>query len=349
MSFAPVLLRTLLSFVLALWFVGPLASAGTAPRGAPHQAALAPQGRVTIDAVGDVMLGGAVADIVDAGGPDAPFSSIMPVLRKADAVVGNLECALSTGGTPTAAKSRRAIRSHKEWLLRGSPTAAKGLRDAGFAAVSVANNHTMDYGPSALRDTLVTLASNGVGSAGAGSDSDEAWRPAYFARGGTRFALIAVSDVLPRGFSAGANHAGVAPGRSLVTGDVDAPSIARLRAVIQRARSGADVVIVYEHWGEEMVKTPTAEQRSAAHAAIDAGATIVLGSHPHVLGPIEAYRGGLIAYSLGNFVFDAYPGPTAATEVLELTFDGARLAGWDTVPATIVGGVPMPVRRTAVR
>ena len=288
------------------------------------------------------MLGSGVADLVRRAGPDAPFAHIKPILRESDAVVGNLECSLSTHGSPTAAKKPSAVRAGKEWLLRGAPEAALGLKDAGFAALSVANNHTMDYGPLALRDTLVTLRSNGIGSAGAGENLAEAWRPAFFDRAGVRFALIAVSDILPRGFAADRHRPGVAPGRSLSSGAVDAPSIAAMSDAVRAARQEADVVIVYEHWGEALIANPTLEQRAAAHAAIDAGALVVFGSHSHVLGPIEPYRGGLIAYSLGNFVFDTYPGPGARSEVLALKFRGRDLTSWRAVPATIVGGAPEP-------
>jgi poly-gamma-glutamate synthesis protein (capsule biosynthesis protein) len=332
-----------LSIVLALWFFSPAGSIGRAgaPEAVQHKSVPIPARRsVTIDAVGDVMLGSGVADLVRAGGPDAPFESVLPLLKQADGVVGNLECVLSTKGAPTLAKTPAAVRAHKEWLLRGTPDAARGLKDAGFAAVSLANNHTMDYGARALRDTLVTLVSNGIAPAGAGDDLSQAWQPALFERAGVRFALIAVSDIIPRGFAAGPRRAGVAAGRSLVSGDIDERSNAEMRAAIRMAKREADVVIVYEHWGDEGVSVPSAEQRRAAREAIDAGASVVLGSHSHVLGPIEAYRGGLIAYSLGNFVFDSFPGPGADTEVLQLSFRGGALAQWRTVPATIVGGAP---------
>jgi len=296
--------------------------------------------RVTIAAVGDVLLGSAVADLVRGEGPDAPFVAAMPELQRVYAVVGNLECALSTRGTATAAKPSSAVKKHKEWLLRGSPLAAKGLKDAGFAALSLANNHTMDYGPRALLDTIDALGSAGVGAAGAGANVDAAWQPAFFERAGTRFALLAFSDIVPRGFAASASQPGVAVGRSMVSGEVDGASIAALRHAVAQARRGADVVIVYEHWGTELKTQPTDAQIRAAHAAIDAGAQLVIGAHSHVLGPIERYRDGLIAYSLGNFVFDAFPGPAAQSEILEVTLRGGVIDSWRAVPIHIWAGVP---------
>jgi len=303
--------------------------------------------RVTLAVVGDVMLGSAVADVGREDGPDAPFSASMPQLSKAYAVVGNLECALSERGKPTVAKGAVALKKHREWLLRGDPAAAAGLKRAGFAAMSLANNHTMDYGPAALRDTITALDGAGVAHSGAGATIAQAWQPAYFTRDGTRFALLAFSDVVPRGFAAARNGAGIAVGRSMVSGDVDDASIVLLRRAVERARRNADIVIVYEHWGTELVATPSADQIRAAHAAIDAGASLVVGAHPHVLGPIEPYRTGLIAYSLGNFVFDAYPGPAAQSEILDVTWRGDRIESWRAVPIEIWSGIPHPIGATS--
>jgi poly-gamma-glutamate capsule biosynthesis protein CapA/YwtB (metallophosphatase superfamily) len=336
----PAFAAGLLAIVLSRWSSSPVVAMG---RSGPP-----PHRSVTLDFVGDVMLGGGVAELIRSGGPGAPFASVAGTLARSDGVVGNLECALSSRGTPTLAKPPAQVRAHKEWLLRGPPSAARGLKTAGFAAVSVANNHTMDYGSLALADTLDALASNGVAWSGAGPDVAAAWRPALFARGGTRFALLAVTDIIPLGFAAGVHHPGVAAGRSLVTGTVDEAALARMGAAIKSARRVADVVIVYEHWGTEGVAAPSAEQRMAAHAAIDDGATVVFGSHPHVLGPLEAYHGGLIAYGLGNFVFDTYPGPGARSEILEVEFHpNGALESWTSIPATIVDGSPTVTERGA--
>lgn len=297
-----------------------------------------------IAAVGDVMLGGGVADIVAQSGPNAPFASMMPMLRSVDAVVGNLECTLSSRGASTPAKSAEAVKAHREWLLRGPPEAAAGLASAGFAAMSVANNHTMDYGPIALRDTIAALGDQGIGATGAGSNLVEAWQPAFFVRNGVRFALLGFSTILPRGFAATVRDPGVAAGRNLSTGEIDDRAIKDMAAAIRAARRKADVAIVYYHWGTEGVAAPTAEQVRATHAAIDAGAHLVVGAHPHVVGPIETYRGGLIAYSLGNFVSDTYPGPGARSVLLQVWFRGDQITKWRALPVEIVAGIPRPAK-----
>ena len=297
---------------------------------------------VTIDAVGDVMLGWRVNTLIQTVAPDAPFAGVRDILSRADAVVGNLECSLSGRGTPTKSKSAKDLKARKEFLLRGSPDAAPGLAQAGFAAMTLANNHTFDYGAAALDDTLQALRDNGIGTAGAGDDATQAWTPAFFERRGTRFALIGLSSIIPRGYAAGKHTPGIAPGRDMSTGDVTTAYLRLLGHAIRIARQHADVVIVYEHWGKELVSTPSADEERLAHGAIDAGATLVLGAHPHVLGPIERYGRGLIAYSLGNFVFDTEPGVQTHSAILEVTLREGAVQAWRAVPVSLQGGVPVP-------
>jgi poly-gamma-glutamate synthesis protein (capsule biosynthesis protein) len=297
---------------------------------------------VKIDAVGDVMMGWRVRALVQTDGTDAPFKQAHATLVQADAIVGNLECPLSDRGKPTKSKSAKDLKARKEFLLRGTPAAAAGLAHAGFAALTLANNHILDYGKNALDDTLQALHDSGIATAGAGDDAALAWQPAFFERRGVRFALLGVSEVIPRGYGATAHAAGVAPGRDPSTGDVTAAYLRMLAHAIRMAHANADVVIVYEHWGTELLSTPTADHIRLAHAAIDAGASIVLGAHPHVLGPVEAYHGGLIAYSLGNFIFDTQPGIQTRSAVLEISLHGSTVSSWRAVPMLLEQGVPRP-------
>jgi poly-gamma-glutamate synthesis protein (capsule biosynthesis protein) len=299
---------------------------------------------VTIEAVGDVMTAWRVASLIQKPGPDAPFVFVLPVFADADAVIGNLECPLSYRGVPTRAKSKAALKAHKEYLLRGPPEAALGLAHAGFAAMSLANNHMMDYGAAAMRDTLTALHQAGVETAGAGENRAQAWQPAYFERQGLRFALLSFSDVIPIGYAATARRPGIAAGRSMITGEIDKQYLATLSHAIKMAKRSADVVIVFEHWGDERISTPSKDHVTEAHAAIDAGARLVIGAHPHVLGPVEKYHGGLIAYTLGNFIFDTFPGPQTRSAVLRVRLRGDALDSWEAVPIAITAGVPSPAQ-----
>ncbi len=296
--------------------------------------------RATVSFVGDVMLGGGVAEVARERGVDALFAHVDPWLHAGDAVVGNLECVLSTRGTPTAAKSEAALRAHREWLLRGSPAGAAALARANFAAMTLANNHSMDYRGVAMDDSLAALRGAGIASTGAGDDLARAQSPAIFERSGVRFAVLGVSEILPRNSWATRARSGVAPGRGLARTSLDAAFDGTMARRVRAWRQRVDVVVVYEHWGTELVGEPTSDQRAFAHAMIDAGAQLVVGAHPHVLGPIESYRNGVIAYSLGNFIFDAYPGAAARSAILQVRFDGARIAGWEVIPVVISGGIP---------
>jgi len=334
------------AFAMAATLVSALALAPGVAR--PGDVAPSPPFRptppptVTIDAVGDVMLGWGVNALVQTGDPDAPFAHVQDVLSHADAIVGNLECSLSDRGVPTKAKSPKDLKARKEFLLRGSPTAALGLAQAGFAAMTLANNHSFDYGADALDDTLAALHDNGIATAGAGDNAVEAWTPAFFERRGVRFALIGLSSIIPRGYAAGKQTPGIAPGRDTSTGDVTAGYLRTLGHAIRIARQHADIVIIYEHWGKELVSAPSSDEERLAHAAIDDGATLVLGAHPHVLGPVERYGRGLIAYSLGNFVFDTQPGVQTHSAILEITLRDGSVAAWRAVPVSLQGGVPVP-------
>ena len=294
---------------------------------------------VVIDAVGDVMPGWGLAPFIDKYGADAPFDRVRAILDRADAVVGNLECPLSNRGVPTKTKTLKSLKQKKDFLLRGSPDAAAGIARARFAALTLTNNHTMDYGPLALEDTLAALRDYGIATAGAGENLGAALAPAMFERRGLRFALIGMSEVIPRGYLASGKTPGIAPGRDPATGEMNRAFVRALTDRIKSARHDADVIIVYEHWGKELVALPTADHIRLARAAIDAGATLVLGSHPHVFGPVERYHAGLIAYTLGNFVFDTEPGAQASA-ILEIRFHGATIESWRSIAVTIVHGVP---------
>jgi poly-gamma-glutamate capsule biosynthesis protein CapA/YwtB (metallophosphatase superfamily) len=264
-------------------------------------------------AVGDVNL--AVRGAVDA------WREVAPVLRRADFAVANLECAVSTRGLAVAGK---------QYTFRGPPAALRALPRAGLDAISVANNHSLDFGRRAFLDTLVTARAAGLAVVGGGRDLTEARRPALLAAGGLRIALLGYSDVRPLGFDAGHGLAGTAPAfPELIDADVRA------------ARGRADLVVVYFHWGAELATTPNSRQRQLADVALAAGAAVVLGAHPHVLQPVERPgRFRLVAWSLGNFVFAANSPGTTSTGILlvHLALDGVR--GARLVPAEIEGVRP---------
>jgi poly-gamma-glutamate capsule biosynthesis protein CapA/YwtB (metallophosphatase superfamily) len=241
---------------------------------------------ITVVAVGDLLFDIAPRRLIAAQGGAAPLKKVASQLSKADLTIANLEGPLSNRGKKVAGKPDHLI-------FEGDPRATESLKVAGIDVVDLANNHTMDYGTVALNDTLSNLEKAGVKYAGAGQNVKEAWAPAILDVKGRKIAFLAATQVLPAHFLAGANTPGVANG----------DQISKMVAAIKAAKKKADYVIVSEHWGTEQSYTANSAQVSQAKRFVDAGADMVLSHHPHVLQGIEFYKGKLIAYSLGNFLF----------------------------------------------
>ena len=240
-----------------------------------------PPPAITIAAVGDLMFARDVTTLMQQHGAAYPFERVLSLFAGADLLIGNLE------GTFTD----RGEALEKYYTFRTPPALAATLTLAGFDAVSLANNHSYDFGLTGLEDTIAALAAAGIAAFGAGLSEAQAYAPALLSVEGVRVALLGFDDIGETRFAAG-----------------DQPGVARAAqaslAAIERAAALADYVIVSLHAGAEYSPQPTAWQREFARGAIDAGADVVIGHHPHVLQPWERYAGGLIIYSLGNFVFD---------------------------------------------
>jgi len=198
------------------------------------------------------------------------------------------------------------------------------LKQAGFRVVSLANNHTMDFGPLALQDTLSTLNENGIYYAGAGMDLDAARTPAIVKIKGKTLAFLSYSLTFPLEFYASARQPGTAPGYADF-----------VKEDINQVRPSAELVIVSFHWGSELLTSAKDYQIKLGHQAIDWGADVVLGHHPHVLQELEIYKGHLIAYSLGNFVFGSESDRTNWSMILLLAFQGKTLVRVEVVPLDV--------------
>lgn len=254
---------------------------------------------ISIAAVGDMIFDRKVKDLVNARGGEAPLAEVAKRLSNADVTIGNLESTLAKSGTRNEAK---------DVTFRGHPDGIKGLELAGFDAVSIANNHALDYGFDPMRDTISALDGAGIGHAGAGANKNAAWTPATIDVNGTKVAYFAFTHILPPGFLASDDRPGVASGKMDMQLVADA---------IRQAKKTHDYVIVSFHWGVEYEDFANGDQVKKAHQAIDAGADMVLAHHPHVIQGVEFYNGKLIAYSLGDFVFDHYSRKTGEAFILE--------------------------------
>jgi poly-gamma-glutamate capsule biosynthesis protein CapA/YwtB (metallophosphatase superfamily) len=277
--------------------------------------------------VGDVMLDDGPGKVVAAGrDPLAPFATL---LADADYRIANLECPLATTGTAIPTKI---------YTFRADPRATRVLKGR-FDAVSVANNHSGDYGRAAFMETLSVLDGAGIRYFGGGRNLVEAHAPLWIEQKGLRIAVLGYDEFLPRAFEAGADFPGIAWSE-------DSHVIADIRAA--RA-AGADIVIPFMHWGWEYEDGPNARQRQLAYAMIDAGADAVVGGHPHVTQSAEVYRGKPIIYSLGNFVFDGFDAPEAKLGwLLRMEIDKGGVSSWLTFAARMdEEGTPHPDPATA--
>jgi poly-gamma-glutamate synthesis protein (capsule biosynthesis protein) len=264
---------------------------------------------------GDVMLSRGVGKKMDAQGDwGYPFRQISDVLRGADLAYCNLECPISDRGRNL----------HHLYSFRADPRALKGLKAAGFTLVSEANNHAYDWGPAALVDTLRRLHTAGIRTVGAGENTLEAHHPAVVDLGGVRVAFLAYVNIDPPEAAAGAHHPGVAW-----------LDIEQVASDIRFARNLADLVVVCPHWGVEYVPVPTRQQEELARKMIDSGADLVVGSHPHVVQPLEQYHGRWVAFSLGNFIFDQRDPATHRGLMLKVTVRDKKITQVAKIPIEI--------------
>ncbi|MFW6437802.1 MAG: CapA family protein [Armatimonadota bacterium] len=277
------------------------------------------------------------------------FPHVRSLIQSADFAVGNLESPISTEGSRTALKLTPGNRTlPNEYFFRAPPVQARRIADAGFDAMTLANNHIMDYGAPALEQTLALLDDVGVSYAGAGSDRAAARKPAFANVGGQTIAVLAYvdADTLPATthFAASDTRAGTVFVHGDGDGDPQQHTLQMLREDIGAAREQADFVIVAFHWGTESKDTPDPLQRNLAHRSIEAGADLIVGHHPHVLQGVEIYGGRPIVYSLGNF---AFPTPwkntqlTGAVRIDVENGDWTKLT-WHPVRLEHNTGIPAP-------
>ena len=274
--------------------------------------------------LGDVMLGRLVNDALTVLPPTYPWGDTLPVLLAADGLFLNLECVISDGGSPWPGKI---------FTFRSDARNAEVLKTARVTAVSLANNHSLDYGPRALEDCLSVLRRAGVGAAGAGKTIEEASAPARHAMGQTTAALVAWTDNEP------AWEAGPAtPGVFYVPLDPRDSRFDHLMSVIKNASEASNLVIVSAHWGPNWGASPPPEHVEAAHRFIEAGADVVFGHSAHVTRGIELYRGRPILYGCGDFIDDYAVDENARNDhsfIAALEGDGTHLRRLVLIPTVI--------------
>jgi hypothetical protein len=302
--------------------VGPtppsVGASSPAPASASPQAAR--KGSLVIHGTGDVSLDPSYISSYASHGYGYAWSGMGGLFRRDELTIVNLECAVSDLGSAVP----------KEFNFRGDPDALPAMRNAGVEVANLGNNHSYDFGPDALVDTVRNVKRAGIAPVGAGATQKEALAPALFDLRGWRVAVLGfdqVVDPYPEAVAT-ASKPGTAAGHD--TGlMVDA---------VRDAADRADIVVVMIHWGVELDTRARAEQVALGHRMIEAGADVIFGGHSHRLQPMEAYHGRPIFYSLGNFVWPDFSQAGSTTAVAEVTvtprgrFKGRLLPAFITAP-----------------
>jgi poly-gamma-glutamate capsule biosynthesis protein CapA/YwtB (metallophosphatase superfamily) len=281
----------------------------------------------TISFGGDVHFEGTLRNRLAA--PETALGPIADVLRSSDLAMVNLETAITTGGTRAP---------HKKYAFRAPPTALTALKDAGVDVASMANNHGMDFMETGLADSLAAIRSSGFPVVGIGANAAQAYKPFRRVVNGNRVAIIGATQVmdaeLVQAWTATPDRGGLA----------SAKDEERLLQAVRQARKNSDTVIVHLHWGTEMQQCPNQAQLRLAPELVKAGADVVVGGHAHLLLGSGYLNGGYVDYGMGNFVFyNSIPGTTGRTGVLTLTINGRKVLKDRWTPATIQGGIPVPM------
>lgn len=283
----------------------------------------ASSGDASLIFVGDIMVAETPGELIARG--EDPFQPFAALLSSHDVRIGNLECVVATTGTA----------EEKPYTFRADPRTLPVLKRH-FDAVSLANNHSGDFGKAAFAEQLALMDTAGLPYFGGGRDATAAHAPWIVERNGVRIALLGYVEFKPRSFEADASRPGVA--WSGEDDDVIEDIIAARR--VHRA----DIVIPFMHWGWEDEPDPSPRLRAFARRMIDAGADMVVGGHPHVTQGAEYYRGKPIIYSLGNFLFNGFDTPATTTGwVLSARVDRTGVVDWRTHVARLdANGVPHP-------
>lgn len=272
--------------------------------------------KIVLAAVGDIMLSRNVEQkMISKNDWKYPFLETAEVTSGADLTFGNLETTILEG----------SIVKTGSFSFRTDPKAVEGLQYAGFDVLSLANNHVMNFGRSGLESTIKNLDVAGIGHAGAGLGEEEIYSPVVKETKGVKFGFLAYSYSNERVADKKNGTYGVA--------SLDAE---KMKSQVAELKKSADAVVVSMHAGTEYETVPGRAQKDFAHAAIDAGASLVIGHHPHVVQTAEKYKDGYILYSLGNFVFDQmWSEETRLGAIAEITFDGDKISKIDFVPVKI--------------
>lgn len=268
-----------------------------------------------ISIAGDIMLDRDVKRAIVKKGAAYPFEGVSQLFSTDDITIANLECALTKGG----------VAATKEFVFRADPDIAAEMKSAGFDALALANNHAMDYLGAGLSDTIKALEDSGISYAGARGIGEEL-KPCFIEKHGVRIGFLSYCALSPE--DCGGDSGAIAFVRE--------DKLDEMKSEIKNAAKQCDFLIAYFHWGLEYRNDILDSQIEIAHAAVDSGASLVVGTHPHVLQGKEIYKGTPIYYSIGNFVFDRQiPYGTDEAVILRLTVGKNGIISTEELPVII--------------
>ena len=281
---------------------------------------------ITVSLAGDVFLARGMEDKISKYGMDYPYEKVRKIFLDSDISFANLECPLTDAGKPSIKK--------KIYVFREDGQNAFALKRAGLDVLSLANNHSMDYGSQGLTDTMNYLKKAGVLYAGAGTNKEEAHKPLFISKSGITVGFLSYSEFPPEGYI----HFDDKP-------DVAFLDKESLSNEIKAAKAMCDWLIVSFHWGKEFSKSSSEAQKSIAHQAVDSGADFIAGHHPHVLQEVEEYKNKMIFYSLGNLTFDkTSPEGVDRSAIASITLSKKRMLGCRMIPIQITDCQARPVK-----
>ena len=272
--------------------------------------------------VGDMMLGRSITNKGSKNNYKNMFSGVSDLWKDSDYVAGNLECVLLDNASDYE-------KNDKEIHINAETKTANVLKENGFTLVNLANNHLADFKAKGVENTIDTLDKVGLKHVGAGKNITEAAEYDIQEINGVKIATIAVSDIIPKDFAAKDSKAGILTTKTL-----------KYYQAVKDASEKADLVIANIHWGVEYGMTETEAQQQLARNLINWGVDVVIGSHPHVLQPVEKYGDGIIFYSMGNFVFDQGWSRTKDSMVLNYYVDEDGNCSFEITPIRIKDGYP---------
>jgi len=261
---------------------------------------------IDISFLGDVMTDSFIGDYVDSNGVDYPFEQVGNILNGDDITIANFESSISLRGETFKPKG---------FGFRSKPYTLEGLVNNGIDTVSLANNHILDFGEVAFRDTIDSLEKYDIRHVGAGENINQAEKPLIIEQDNYTIGVVAYNSILPwESWKASKNGVGT----SWFTKDYNDKIIENIKST----KKNCDLVFVILHWGIEYSDKPEEWQIELAHRMIDAGADGVIGHHPHVLQGIEIYNEKPILYSIGNFVFLKKDEDAGRTGIFQLKYNG---------------------------